>query len=30
LHVLATPIIEDTPTATPTGFRDLLAQWKKP
>ena len=31
LHVLATPILDDTPpTATPTGFRDLLAQWKKP
>jgi flagellar protein FliO/FliZ len=31
LHVLATPIVDDTPpSATPTGFRDLLAQWKKP
>ncbi|HEV7778734.1 MAG TPA: flagellar biosynthetic protein FliO [Luteibacter sp.] len=30
LHVLATPIVDDTPpSVTPTGFRDLLAQWKK-
>jgi flagellar protein FliO/FliZ len=31
LHVLATPIVDDATTSpAPTGFRDLLAQWKKP
>jgi len=31
LHVLATPIVDDSPpSAQPTGFRDLLAQWRRP